>query len=148
VTEHEEITKDPDCMNDTPTPAGPQMGQRIDKWLWFARVIKSRTLAAECVTEGKVRLNRVRVEKPSQIVKPGDVLTIALGSRVRVFEVAAPGTRRGPAPEAQALYKDLTPPAPPRDPNALPEPSSGRDAGSGRPTKRDRRLTEKLQSNE
>jgi ribosome-associated heat shock protein Hsp15 len=126
----------------------PPTGQRIDKWLWFARVIKSRTLAAECVIDGKVRLNRVRVEKPSQIVKPGDVLTIALGGRVRILEVAAPGERRGPATEAQALYRDLTPPPPPRDPNALPEPVSGRDAGSGRPTKRDRRLTEKLQGND
>jgi ribosome-associated heat shock protein Hsp15 len=127
-------------MNDT--PASP--GQRIDRWLWFTRVIKSRTSAAELVTEGKVRINRVRAEKPSQLVKPGDVLTVGLGARVRILEVVAPGIRRGPAPEAQTLYKDLTPPPAPRDP-ALGDQHSGRDAGSGRPTKRDRRLTDKLQ---
>ncbi len=117
--------------------------QRVDKWLWFTRVIKSRTLAAELVCAGKVRINRVRAEKPSHLVKPGDVLTVGLGSSVRILEVVAPGIRRGPAPEAQALYIDLTPPPPPRDPS-LGDQSSGRDAGTGRPTKRDRRLTDKL----
>ena len=122
--------------------------QRIDKWLWFARVLKSRTLAADLVTDGKVRLNRVRVEKASQPVKPGDVLTIALGNRIRILEVRAPGTRRGPASEAQALYADLTPPPPPREPGQLAAASVGRDAGSGRPTKRDRRLTDRLQDDD
>ncbi len=121
------------------------IGQRIDKWLWFARVLKSRTSAAELVTEGKVRLNRIRVEKPSQQVKPGDVLTIALGTRVRILEVKAPGVRRGPATEAQTLYVDLTPPPTPRDPATIVPMANGRDAGSGRPTKRERRLTDKLQ---
>jgi len=131
--------------NDVSASSG---SQRIDKWLWFTRVIKSRTLAAEMVTEGKVRLNRVRVEKPSQPVKPGDVLTIAIASRIRILEVRAPGTRRGPAAEAQTLYVDLTPPPPPRDPASIDSLASGRDAGSGRPTKRDRRLTDKLHENE
>ncbi len=119
--------------------------QRIDKWMWFARVVKSRTLAAELVTEGKVRLNRVRVEKASQTVRPGDVLTIALGSRVRVLEVRGAGTRRGPAAEAQSLFSDLTPPPPPREEQQI---SAGRDAGSGRPTKRERRLTDKLRDHD
>lgn len=119
--------------------------QRIDKWMWFARVVKSRTLAAELVTEGKVRLNRVRVEKASQAVRPGDVLTIVLGPRVRILEVRAGGTRRGPAAEAQTLFADLTPPPPPREDQPL---LAGRDAGSGRPTKRDRRLTDKLQDHD
>jgi ribosome-associated heat shock protein Hsp15 len=126
-------------MSDTPAI----LSQRIDKWLWFTRVIKSRTLAAELVTEGKVRINRLRAAKPSQLVKPGDVLTVGMGAHVRILEVVAPGMRRGPAPEAQTLYKDLTPPPLPRDP-ALGDLSTGRDAGSGRPTKRDRRLTDKL----
>lgn len=121
-------------------------GQRIDKWLWFTRVIKSRTLAADLVSAGKVRVNRNRVDKPSQLVKPGDVLTLALGSRVRILEVRAPGSRRGPAVEALTLYVDLTPPPPPRE--ELPgggEQDSGRDPGSGRPTKRERRQIDKLQ---
>ena len=126
-------------MNDTPA----SQSQRIDKWLWFTRVIKSRTMAAELVSDGKVRINKVRAEKPSQVVKPGDVLTVGMGGRVRILEVVAPGSRRGPAPEALGLYKDLTPPPPPRDPS-LGDQSNGRDAGTGRPTKRDRRLTDKL----
>jgi ribosome-associated heat shock protein Hsp15 len=124
----------------------PPSSQRIDKWLWFTRVIKSRTLAAALVAEGKVRLNKQRVEKASQAVKPGDVLTIALGAHVRVLEVASPGTRRGPAPEAQTLYKDLTPPRAPPPPDVAT--AAHRDAGSGRPTKRDRRLTDRLRDGE
>ena len=134
-------------MSDAARPTDPQIGsQRIDKWLWFARVIKSRTLASELVTAGKVRINRARIEKPSHLVTAGDVLTIALGAHVRILKVRAPGTRRGPALEAQALFADLTPPPPPRD-QALGDRSqqAGRDAGSGRPTKRDRRLIDKLQ---
>ena len=137
-------------MSESAWPTEPHTGsQRIDKWLWFARVIKSRTLAADAVTAGKVRINRTRVEKPSQLVKPGDVLTIALGAHVRILEVRAPGTRRGPATEAQMLYADLTPPPPLRDPADDPRHHAvGRDAGTGRPTKRDRRLIDKLQDNE
>lgn len=81
--------------------------QRIDKWLWFARLTKSRTLAASLVIEGQVRLNRVKVAKPSQDVSPGDVLTIALGNDVRVVRVRNIGKRRGPAPEAQLLYEPI-----------------------------------------
>ena len=127
-------------------PAG-LAGQRIDKWLWFARVVKSRTLAAVAVTDGKVRVNRLRIDKPSQTVKCGDVLTIALGNRVRILEVRAPGARRGPASEASTLYADLTPPPPPRDPATDTGPS-GRDPGSGRPTKRERRQTDRLHDDE
>ncbi len=122
---------------DQPAAAG---GQRIDKWLWFVRVVKSRTLAASLVEAGKVRLNRVRIEKPAHLVRPGDVLTIAIGSRVRIFEVVAPGERRGPPEAARQLYRDLTPPPTPRAERSLvPAPVGLRDAGSGRPTKRDRR---------
>ncbi|HWV81493.1 MAG TPA: RNA-binding S4 domain-containing protein [Hyphomicrobiaceae bacterium] len=118
------------------------MGQlRLDKWLWFARVVKSRTLAAGLVEDGKVRLNRERTTKPSQAVRVGDVLTIAVGPRIRVLEVAAIGSRRGPASEAQALYVDRSPPT-----TAAPvEPAGGeRPSGAGRPTKRDRRQIDRL----
>jgi ribosome-associated heat shock protein Hsp15 len=103
-----------DHPDDAATTASVDGRQRIDKWLWFVRVIKSRTLAATLVTQGKVRVNRERVEKASFLVKPGDVLTVGIGDHVRILEVVAPGARRGPAAEAAHLFKDLTPPKPPR----------------------------------
>ena len=121
--------------------AGDQL--RLDKWLWYARVVKSRTLAAGLVEDGKVRVNRERVSKPSQTVRIGDVLTVSVGPRVRILEVAAIGARRGPAAEAQALYVDRSPP-PPTPAAPLPPLSGERESGAGRPTKRDRRLIARL----
>jgi ribosome-associated heat shock protein Hsp15 len=82
--------------------------QRLDKWLWFARLAKSRTLAARLVEEGHVRVNRLKIDKPAQTIKPGDVLTLSLGAQIRVLRVLNPGTRRGPATEARGLYEDVT----------------------------------------
>jgi ribosome-associated heat shock protein Hsp15 len=126
--------------------ASPGDQLRLDKWLWFARVVKSRTLAATLVEEGKVRLNRERTTKPSQTVRIGDVLTISVGPRVRILEVAAIGSRRGPASEAQTLYIDRAPPPPPATTAATSTPPSHgeRESGAGRPTKRDRRLIARL----
>lgn len=80
---------------------------RIDKWLWQARFFKSRTLSAAEVEAGHVRLNGEHVLKPAHPVGPGDVLTFAQGHQIRVVRILACGTRRGPAPEAQALYEDV-----------------------------------------
>jgi len=85
-------------------------GQRLDKWLWFARVVKSRTLAAELVVLGKVRVNRARAVKASQTLRPGDVVTLVLAGRVLILKVLAPGVRRGPAAEARRLYQPLSGP--------------------------------------
>lgn len=115
--------------------------RRLDRWLWFARVVKSRTLAASLVTDGRVRLNKEKVTKPAQAVKPGDVLTIVIGPRLRILKVLDVGERRGPAPEARTLYEDLSPAPPPPGPRS---PADGaREPGSGRPTKRDRRDIER-----
>jgi ribosome-associated heat shock protein Hsp15 len=84
--------------------------QRLDKWLWFARVIKSRTGAARLVEAGHVRVNAVRADNPAKTVRPGDVLTIALDRQVRVLKVVATGERRGPYEEAKTLFEDLTGP--------------------------------------
>jgi ribosome-associated heat shock protein Hsp15 len=109
--------------------------QRIDKWLFFARAVKSRSLAAKLVTGGRVRINRDKAAQASDFVKSGDVLTITLDRRVLVWKVLDTGTRRGPAPEAQALYEDLSPKPAPADP-ALPSAIAPlRAVGSGRPTK-------------
>lgn len=122
---------------------GPS-SQRVDRWLWFARIVKSRTLAAGLIGDGRVRVNSARVEKASQLVKPGDVLTLTVGARLRILKVQAIGKRRGPSVEAQELYEDLTPPPPPRENAPIVTTPGEREAGAGRPTKRDRRQIEKL----
>lgn len=109
---------------------------RLDKWLWFARFFKTRSLAAARVVAGDVRINGERVTKRATTISAGDVLTFAQGRVVRIVEVRAIGTRRGPAPEAQALYTDMTPPPPPPE-DAVPQ--NPKFEGKGRPTKRDRR---------
>ena len=120
-----------------------QAQQRLDKWLWFARVVKTRSLASRLVEAGKARVNRARVTKASRPVREGDVVTVAVAGRVRVLKVVAPGARRGPAAEARLLYEELTPdPGPPRPGRARTAPAAAREAGAGRPTKRDRRRIE------
>ncbi len=103
--------RDVKLSNNTPLGADGSGGgsQRLDKWLWYARVTKSRSLAAALVERGRVRVNRERVQKPSQLVKPGDVVTASVHKSIRVLKVLMPGTRRGPAPEARLLYEELTP---------------------------------------
>lgn len=80
---------------------------RLDKWLWHARFFKTRGVAAHMATRGKIRVNGRRVVKAAYSITPGDTLTIPQGNRVRLVRMLAPGKRRGPAPEAQALYDDL-----------------------------------------
>jgi ribosome-associated heat shock protein Hsp15 len=82
--------------------------QRIDKWLWHARMVRTRSNAAALVEAGHVRLNGKRVDGASQQVRMGDVVTVALDRSVRVIEVAGFCERRGGAPEARALYRELT----------------------------------------
>ena len=117
---------------------------RLDKWLWFARFVKSRSLATRLVGAGNMRVNGAPTQKAHHAVKAGDVLTFALGPHIRVIRIAALGVRRGPAPEARLLYDDLDPPAPP-SPGKPAEPGlAEREAGAGRPTKRDRRQIDRL----
>lgn len=88
----------------------PPDRQRIDKWLYFARVVKTRALAVKLVTSGHIRINGDKKRVPSATVKPGDVLTIVMPRRVFVYRVIGCGERRGPASEARLLYEDLSPP--------------------------------------
>ena len=83
------------------------MSVRIDKWLWHARFFKTRALAQTAAASGRIRLNGLRIEKPHHAIKPGDVLTLARGREVLVVRVRGEAIRRGPAPEAQALYEIL-----------------------------------------
>lgn len=120
-------------------------GQRIDRWLWHARITRTRTLAARLAAAGKIRLNRVRVTRASQPVHADDVLTITLAAGVRIVRVADFAERRAGAGAARLLYEDLAdwpPPRAPRDP--LKGPVASRAPGTGRPTKRERRLTDAL----
>ena len=88
--------------------AGVLDKQRIDKWLWHARMVRTRTDAGGLVTSGHVRLNGKRIMAPSQPVKPGDVITLALDRSVKVVRIEGIADRRGAAPAARALYSDLT----------------------------------------
>jgi ribosome-associated heat shock protein Hsp15 len=117
--------------------------QRIDKWLWHARVVRTRTSAAGLVDAGHVRLNGERVTATSRAVKAGDVVTVALDRTVRVMKVTGFAERRGDADAARLLFEDMTPKP---DPAASPaEPvTAGRDPGSGRPTKQERRAIDRL----
>jgi ribosome-associated heat shock protein Hsp15 len=108
-------------------------GQRLDKWLWCARLVRTRTSAARLVEAGKVRVNGARTIKPSHTLRPGDVVTATAG-RLWVVRVEGEADRRGPVSEARTLYYDLTPPAPPKAPQARIEVHAG-----PRPTKRARR---------
>ncbi len=119
--------------------------QRLDKWLWYARFFKSRSLATRFCASGKLRINEKVIKKAHHGVHQGDVLTFPKGRDIRVVRVLGLGARRGPAPEARTLYDDLEPPqarkkSDPRPPRAAP-----REPGSGRPTKRERRDTDRLQ---
>ena len=113
--------------------------QRIDKWLWHARVVRTRSAAAALAASGHVRLNSRRIDAASQIVRAGDVVTIALDRTVRVLKVAGFSERRGSADDAQALYEDLSPTPRRADPESKSPPVAEREPGAGRPTKRERR---------
>lgn len=138
--------------NDAASPIKPvsavAVSQRLDKWLWCARLAKTRTQAAALVSGGKIRVNRIKTDKPAHAVKVGDVITASLGPRVRVLAVKAIGDRRGSADVARLLFDDLTAPiesaaASDAARTVLP-PAERREAGAGRPTKRDRRLIDRL----
>ena len=125
-------------------PTG-QARQRIDKWLFFARLRKSRSLAAKSVESGDVSINGVNIRQPSHSVRPGDVVVLSLDRHDMVVKVLQPGERRGPYEEARLLYSDMTPPPPPREERNL-FAQATRERGTGRPTKRERRETDRLQA--
>jgi ribosome-associated heat shock protein Hsp15 len=134
------------------TPGGrAPTSQRLDKWLWCARVVKTRTQAAALVSGGKIRVNRIKTDKPAHAVKVGDVITASVGARVRVLAVKSIGDRRGSADIARLLFDDLTAPVTPAHPASGDAPAPGaeaaagrRESGAGRPTKRDRRMIDRL----
>jgi ribosome-associated heat shock protein Hsp15 len=114
---------------------------RIDKWLWAARVFKTRSLATDACDGGKVHVND-QAAKPAKLVRSGDAVNVTLPQgRRRVLKVVGVDDRRGSAQVAAKLFEDHSPPAPPRTRHA---PPPFRPPGAGRPTKRQRRDLDKL----
>lgn len=113
---------------------------RVDRWLWAARVFRSRSLAADACDGGKVVVNG-NGAKAHKLVRPADEIEITLSGGKRKLRVRDTAGRRGPASVARLLYDDLTPPKPPEPPR---DPSLWRASGSGRPTKRERRQLDRL----
>ena len=118
--------------------------QRLDRWLWHARVVKTRDLAKALIEGGHVRVDRERETKAGHAVKRGETLTITLPGRVRVLKILGFVERRGSAEVAARLYEDLSPPPPPREPRPETIDVATREPGAGRPTKRDRRALDRL----
>lgn len=100
------------------------MSQRLDKWLVYARFVKHRAKACTLIEEGHVRLNREKVAKPAQVVKPGDVLTLVVGGHVTVVRVLGEAERRGAATVAAALYERISPDASALSPAEKPDAST------------------------
>ena len=113
---------------------------RIDKWLWAARMFKTRSSASAACNAGHIKLNGDSV-KPSKTVKAGDMVDALTPGGERNLEVVALAEKRGPYEVAKQLYEDHTPPPPPKEEQqAVPR----RERGAGRPSKRDRRLLDRL----
>ncbi len=115
--------------------------QRIDRWLWHARLVRTRALAAALAASGHVRVNGQRVGIPGKALRISDVLTVALPGGVRVLRVVAFSARRGAAEEAKRLYEDIGLAVPKETPLAS---TPMRTPGEGRPTKRERRALDRL----
>ena len=126
----------------------PDQTQRLDKWLWCARFLKSRSLAHKLLGAGRLRLSGKLVTKGHQLVRPGDVLTFPQGPYIRVVRVTSLAERRGPAPVARTLYEDLEPVENQHRNRRETAPFSAspgqRQAGEGRPTKEQRRAIDRL----
>ena len=123
----------------------PVRKERLDKFLFFSRALKSRTLAQKVIETGAIRVNSEKTDRSDHKVGAGDVLTMSLHGRIVVWRIIDCGTRRGPASEAQGLYEDLSPPALPKAELSPYEAAiAPRGDGAGRPTKKERRDTDRL----
>ncbi|WIY52517.1 RNA-binding S4 domain-containing protein [Devosia sp. YIM 151766] len=123
--------------------------ERLDRFLFFSRAVKSRTLAQKIIESGAIRINSEKTGRSDHKVGAGDVLTMSIHGRILIWRILDPGTRRGPASEAQGLYEDLSPPSLPRPALSPYEAAiAERLPGAGRPTKKERRETDKLHDGE
>ncbi|WIJ25663.1 RNA-binding S4 domain-containing protein [Devosia sp. RR2S18] len=123
----------------------PLRKERLDKFLFFSRALKSRTLAQKFIETGAIRVNAERTDRSDHKIGAGDVLTMTLHGRVLIWRILDPGVRRGPASEAATLYEDLSPaPLPKEELSPFERATGERLPGSGRPTKKERRETDRL----
>jgi ribosome-associated heat shock protein Hsp15 len=121
--------------------------ERLDRFLFFSRAVKSRTLAQKLIETGAIRVNSERTDRTDHKVGAGDVLTMSLHGRILVWRILDAGTRRGPASEAQGLYEDISPPSLPKaERSPYEEAIAERATGAGRPTKKERRETDALRN--
>jgi ribosome-associated heat shock protein Hsp15 len=118
---------------------------RVDKWLWAARFFKTRSLAADAAESGKVMVNGVRI-KPAKAIAIGDMLEIRAGKFSFEVEVLGLSGKRGGAPEAQKLYRETDDSRARREAFAAQLRAQPQPAFKGRPTKRDRRAIERLET--
>ena len=123
---------------------------RLDKWLWFSRFFKSRTMAAKVCQSGRIRINGTIVRKSKTFVSRGNVISFPKDTHIRVVKILELGERRGPAFEAETLYEELDPPLARKKLDDIEKkdirtiPIAQRERGSGRPTKTERRAINKL----
>ncbi len=119
---------------------------RLDKWLWYGRFFKTRSAATKAISGGRFRLDGVVMNKPHRQALCGQVLTFIQGDRIRVIKIMALGSRRGPATEASSLFEDLRPASdiPSKTRKVMQPDFESRSKGSGRPTKLQRRETDRL----
>lgn len=119
---------------------------RLDKWLWFARFFKTRSAATKVISDNRFRLDGMVMTKPHRQALPGQVLTFTQGNQVRIIKIISLGSRRGPASEAALMYEDLRPVVGKslKMEKASESKFEARSRGSGRPTKRQRRETDRL----
>jgi ribosome-associated heat shock protein Hsp15 len=115
--------------------------QRLDKWLFFARTAKSRTLAQNWIESGLVKVNGTRAAKSGIEIRLGDCIEIRQDRRDIVLIVKGIGDRRGPYEEARLLYEDQSPPVL----RQTPFEQATRETGAGRPEKKERRQIDRLQ---
>ena len=120
---------------------GSSASVRVDKWLWAARMFKTRSQATKACDAGRVKLGG-EVVKAAKTVRPGDQLQVDTPGGLKLLEVVALSERRGPAQVARSLYLDHTPPPPPRAEREADV--AVRERGAGRPVKRERRLLVRL----
>ena len=130
-------------MAEKQPPIAPAARQRLDKWLFFTRLQKSRSIAQKAIESGDVKVNDQRITQPSFALKTGDTVILSLDRKDVTVRMLKPGERRGPYEEAKLLYEDLTPAPVPGEKPTLFEQAT-RERGSGRPTKKERREVDRL----